>query len=230
MKKLTALLLAMLLALSFTACKKRDALKEESSEPAPAPAPAVIEPSSQQPSSEPEAEPEKLSQKYMDMLLGGTYYVDGTAIISVMGMKMESQMIIAVKGADSSISVTNDMTGFPITIRTITIDGKSYSVNDSDKSYSEAGSEMSLGSFNTDFSGVEYAGEGTGEFDGEELYYEEYTRGEDGVKLFFKDDKIAGLALVMPDMDMGEVHIRINGISENVPEHLVELPIGYTKK
>lgn len=227
MKRLTALLLALMLAISFTACKKRDTLKSEAPPSSPE-ASSVIEPSSQTPSSESEPEPEKQSQKYIDLLKGGSYYVDGTAIISVMGMKMESQMIIAVKGADSSISVTNDMTGIPITIRTLTIDGKSYTVNDSNKTYSEAEAAMSLGSFNTDFSSVEYSGEGTGDFDGEQLYFEEYSRGEDSVKLFFKDGRIAGLSLSVPDMEMGDVYIRINGLSENIPDHLVEMPIGYT--
>ncbi|HWP52057.1 MAG TPA: hypothetical protein VN626_10220 [Clostridia bacterium] len=168
--------------------------------------------------------------KYADILSKGTYYIDCTAAIEMEGMQLENTMLIAVKNGNSSISVSSDLSGMLVTMRTLVFDGNVYQVNDAQRSYTQIDSEQSANSFDTDFSSLRYIGEGIGTFFGETLPCSEYERGEQTVRFFLNDNTLLGLTQSIIDEQVSEIMLKINGLSANIPDKLVEMPIGYTKE
>lgn len=228
-KRLLVLLLA---ALLLFGCSKRDLSGEKQPSEPPKQEQIMEETSVSEPVSEPEKkEPkEPLSKKYAKMLQSQKYYIDCTAEIETEGMSFSNSMLIAVDGDNSSITVSSDLTGTLVTIRTLTLDGNIYMVNDTARSYMQIPPEQAANSFNTDFSDMEYIGEGSGDFCGEELYFEEYSKGDESIKLYFKDDNLTGLSRSIEDEEISEMTLKIAAISQNIPEKLITMPIGYQQQ
>lgn len=233
MRQLNIIILLALLITFCTACGKRD-LGLSSSTPSAVPndqSQSQAGPSDEAPASGPSiAQAENAAEKYADILRSGTYYIDCTAVIAMEGMQLENPMLIAVKGGNSSISVSNDLSGTPVTIRTLVFDGEVYRINDAQRSYMQIDPEQSANSFDTDFSELRYIGESSASFLGEALPCSEYARGEQTVRFFFDGDTLAGMTQSITGEQVGEVMLKIKGLSPNIPGKLVELPIGYTKE
>lgn len=171
-----------------------------------------------------------VAERYAEILRGGTYYIDCTAVIEMEGMQLENTMLIAVKGGNSSVSVSSDLSGALVTLRTLVYDGNVYQINDAQRSYTQIDPAQSANSFDTDFSALNYIGEGTGTFFGETLPCSEYERGEQTIRFFLNGNTLLGLTQSITDEQVGEIMLKINGLSANIPDRLVELPIGYSKE
>lgn len=233
MRQLSVVILIVLSVVLYTGCIKRDL---GLSSAAPSEIPSSQGQSQSEPGSQPAESGESASQtannaeKYADILRSGAYYIDCTAVIEMEGMQLENPMLIAVKGDNSSISVSSDLSGALVTIRTLVFDGNVYRINDAQRSYMQVDPEQSANSFDTDFSELRYIGEGTGTFLGGMRPCSEYARGEQTIRFFFDGSALIGLTQSIADEQVSEIMMKINGLSPNIPGKLVELPIGYTKE
>ncbi len=235
MKRIKLILLLVLLASIFTACSERDlglsssaAPKAESSSQSQVP--ALSEPV---PVSSGEATSQTLAnsaERYADILRGGTYYIDCNAVIEMEGMQLENGMLIAVEDGNSSISVSSDLSGALVTIRTLVFDGNVYQINDAQRSYQQIEPEQSANSFDTDFSALRYVGEGSGTFLDETRPCWEYERSGQTVRFFLNGGALMGMTQSITDEQASEITLKINALSANVPGQLVQMPIGYTKE
>lgn len=172
----------------------------------------------------------KLAKSYAEILSSGKYYIDCTAVIEYEGMTLTNPMLIAVDGENSSISVSSDLSGAMQTIRTLTFDGAVYMINDEQRSYMQIDDAQVSNSFNTDFSDMKYIGEGNEKFDGSEHDFIEFDCGGDSVKLFFDNDRLIGMTRSIADGEISQTVLKISGISQNIPDRLVAMPLGYTKQ
>lgn len=229
----TILLCVIMIALS-TACGKRNLesaspMAQESAQQSQS-TPAEVTLPQESSSADSQLE-ENLAENYAAILRNGNYYIDCTAVIEVQGMQLENPMLIAVAGENSSISISSDLSGVRTTLRTLTYEGNIYQVNDAQRSYRQIDPSQSMNSFDTDFSQLRYVGEGEELFCGETRLYAAYERGDDQTVRFFFDGKtLLGLTQPIMDDQADEMVLKINGLSPNIPQHLIEMPIGYTKQ
>lgn len=231
MKHAEKIILLAILIVIFAACSERDLKMSSSEQVSHSESQNQSQQLSSQESNEDSSEPEVVnSQKYADILKSGNYYIDCIAVIDMQGMKLENSMLIAVKDGNSSISVSSDLTGSLVTIRTLIYDGNVYTINDTQRSYIQIEPSEIKDSFNTDYSKLSYIGESEGEFCDETLSCSEYSEGEDIVRFFFKENKLVGITRSISDDQVSEMALIINGVSSNIPDHLIEVPIGYTKQ
>jgi len=178
-------------------------------------------------------EPEEKKQRakaYADILSSGKYYIDCTAEIEYEGMTLSNPMLIAVEGENSSITISSDLSGTMVTMRTLTLDGVVYMINDAARSFTEIPLEQTANSFDTDWSGMEYDLAGEEEFCGEMLEYEQYLQDGRAVKFFLDGDRLVGIGRATEDGEMTQTNLRINAISQNIPDRLIAYPIGYQKQ
>lgn len=202
-----------------TESEERESQSEASSQSAP-----------QESESEKPSAAQKLSQQYAKMLLEKKYYIDCTAVINMEGMTLENSMLIAVEGENSSISVSSDLSGTMKTMRTLTFEGNIYMVNDAQRTYMQIEASQSANSFNTDFSELQYEQNETADFCGEEKPCESYSCGEDTVRFFFENNALIGITRSIKDEQLNEMTLKVNGVSQNIPDRLVAMPLGYTKQ
>lgn len=234
MKQPKIILLIVILILLFTACRERDLGLSSSSASSGV---TVSQPQSDaqsaessSPVSQSSESAEEAAERYADILRSDTYYIDCTAVVEFEGMRLENPMLIAVRDGNSSISVSSDLSGALVTIRTLVYDGNVYQIDDTQRSYLQIDPEQSANSFDTDFSELAYIGEDTGDFLGETLPCLKYERQDQIIRLFLDGNALLGMTQSITDEQASEITLKINGISTNLPSHLVEIPMGYTKE
>ena len=240
MKKRFFIFTMLVLLLVFCSCSQRD-LGLSSSAPSDLQSSAVSQPQStsntevEKPSGESAPSVPSIAasaEMYAKILRSGTYYIDGTAVISFEGMTLENPMLIAVQEGNASVSISSDLSGATVTLRTLDYDGKTYSIDDAQRTYAEIEADQTANAnrFNIDYSELTFTGEGTHDFCGEMLPFTEYQQGEDTVRLYFNSNTLVGLSRTISDEQLGELVLKIKGLSGNIPARLVEMPIGYTKE
>lgn len=231
MKQLKIILQIVIFAILLTACSERNlGLSSSSVSSAVSGSPSQSDAQSAESSAPVFQASESTAERYVDILRSGTYYIDCTAVVEFEGMQIENPMLIAVRDGNSSISVSSDLSGALVTIRTLVYDGNVYQVNDTQRSYMQIDSEQSANSFDVDFSELRSVGENTGDFLGQTLPCAEYGRGDQTVRFFFDGNMLLGMTQSITDEEASKITLKINGMSANLPDHLVELPIGYTKE
>lgn len=232
MKQLSTIAIIVIIAILFTACSKRN-LGVSSSSTSSAPQNSQIQSAVESlptESGSATSQPVNAAEKYIDILKSGTYYIDCNAVIQMEGMQLENTMLIAAKDGNSSISVSSDLSGTLVTIRTLVYDGNVYQINDAQRSYMQIDAAQSANSFDIDFTNLRYVGESTGSFLGKTLPCSEYARGEQTIRLFFDSNTLLGMTQSITDEQANEIVLKINGLSANIPDQLVAIPIGYTKE
>ena len=232
MKQLSIIALIVILAILFTACSKRNlgvSSSSTSSAPQNSQNQSAVE-SLPTESNSATSQPVNAAEKYVDILKSGTYYIDCNAVIQMEGMQLENTMLIAAKDGNSSISVSSDLSGTLVTIRTLVYEGNVYQINDAQRSYMQIDAAQSANRFDIDFTNLRYVGESTGSFLGKTLPCSEYARGEQTVRLFFDGNTLLGMTQSITDEQANEIVLKINGLSANIPDQLVAMPIGYTKE
>jgi hypothetical protein len=190
------------------------------------------EPSAQMPAQSRQSEQDLplRSESYAALLKEGTYYLDCTALLTVEGLTLSNDMLIAVRGEDCSVTISGDLGGLPSTLRVLTLGAESYLMDDENRTYSPIDGAALQGAFDTDFSRLTYRGSGEDAFDTATLFYEEYAEGDGRVRFFFDGDRLLGLTRTVLDTQVDEIALRINGLSGNIPDRTLELPIGYTRQ
>ena len=232
MKQLSIIALIVIIAILFTACSKRNlgvSSSSTSSAPQNSQNQSAVE-SLPTESNSATSQPVNAAEKYVDILKSGTYYIDCNAVIQMEGMQLENTMLIAAKDRNSSISVSSDLSGTLVTIRTLVYEGNVYQINDAQRSYMQIDAAQSANRFDIDFTNLRYVGESTGSFLGKTLPCSEYARVEQTVRLFFDGNTLLGMTQSITDEQANEIVLKINGLSANIPDQLVAMPIGYTKE
>lgn len=234
MKQLIITVFIVILITLFTACSKRnlDVLSSSTSSESQNSQSLTQSVSESQPavSSETNSQAVNAAEKYVEILKSGTYYIDCNAVIEMEGMQLENAMLIAAKDGNSSISVSSDLSGTLVTIRTLVYDGNVYQINDAQRSYMKIDAAQSANSFDTDFSNLRYVGESTAPFLGETLPCSEYARGEQAIRFFFEGNTLLGMTQSITDDRANEIVLKVTGLSSNIPDQLVAMPLGYTKE
>lgn len=179
-------------------------------------------------STPPEAEEVLRSESVAALLAGGTYYLDGTSVIEIEGLRQENAVIVAADGGDSSVKTTSDLSGALTSMRVVTIGGRCWLVNDTTRTCTEVDPAEMAGGFDTDFSGLAFEERGQGLFDGETLDYEQYDQKGDTIRFFFDaQGRLAGLTRTIEDEQLAEMTLRINAVSGAIPAKTIALPEGY---
>lgn len=234
MKQLKTIMFIVILITLFTACSKRNlGVSSPSTSSAPQNSQALTQSVSESQSavsSETTSQAVNAAEKYVEILKSGTYYIDCSAVVDMDGMQLENAMLIAAKDGNSSISVSSDLSGTLVTIRTLVYDGNVYQINDAQRSYMKIDAAQSANSFDTDFTNLRYVGESTAPFLGETLPCSEYARGEQAIRFFFDGNTLLGMTQSITDERANEIVLKISGLSANIPDQLVAMPLGYTKE
>ncbi|MFV0498396.1 MAG: hypothetical protein ACK5L0_09575 [Candidatus Fimivivens sp.] len=230
MKQLNFLSLFVIFLLIFTACSGRDLDISSSSISSEAESNQSTSDPSRPELDESSSQPANVAEKYADILKSGTYYIDCNAVVEMEGMQLENAMLIAVDNGNSSISISSDLSGALVTIRTLIYEDNIYQINDAQRSYIQIDAAQSANSFDTDFTQLQYVGESVGSFLGETLPCSEYQRGNQTIRLFFDGNVLRGMTQSIDEAQANEIVLKINGLSPNIPDKLVALPLGYTKE
>lgn len=169
------------------------------------------------------------SGKFVEIMESGTYYLDSSTFVS----GIETSMQIAVDGSDSSVAVSG--IGFPV--RMLTLDGKTYYMNDDKKVYmvmegEEVPDPADNGIF--DYSGIEFGANGNGPIsdlagiDDNSYDYEEFNVGTGEemavVRYYFKGDNLYAIEAKMGGVGSTMV---INELTKDIPDGLMEMPSDY---
>lgn len=180
------------------------------------------------PEEEPEEDEPLRSEAVAKQLVSGVYYLDGTSIIEIEGLRLENAVTVAVDKGNSSVKTTSEMSGALTTMRVITLDGTTWLVNDTTKSCMKVNPEDMSGGFDTDFSHLTFEERGEGPFDGETMPYEQYDQQGDTIRFFFDaDGRLYGMTRTIEDEQLAEMTLKIRAISGNVPAKTIALPEGY---
>lgn len=234
MKQLKFSILIVIFILIFTSCGERNlnvswSPTSSAAQSSQTQSQSTLEPPPAE-SDESPSQPVNAAERYADILRSGTYYIDCDVVIEMEGMQLENAMLIAVSDSNSSISVSSDLSGGLVTIRTLIYEDNVYQINDAQRSYIQIDASQSANSFDTDFTELHYVGESNGPFLGETLPCSEYKRGDQTVRLFLDGNTLLGMTQSIAEEQANEIVLKINGLSPNIPDQLVALPLGYTKE
>lgn len=169
------------------------------------------------------------SGEFVKIMESGTYYLDCSAYVA--GVKTSMKM--AVAGKDSSVAITG--IGFPV--RVLTLDGKTYYMNDDKKIYmmmegAETSDLVDSGVF--DYSGIEFSANGKGTIsdltgiDDNAYDYEEFKAGTGEnaavVRYYLKSDNLYAIEVKVGKVSTTMV---INELTKDIPDGLMKMPSGY---
>lgn len=187
--------------------------------PAPtAPSPSAAAPSASAPAAELGG---LLSSTYAQLMRSGRYLMHYRGAVTAEGVTMEMECTLAVDGD----TISNTMTTEGMTARTLYLEDTVYSIDDASKTYRKL--DIPRDDFDSSFDAeLEYVGKGSATVNGREMDYEEY-RIEDGTLRFYFDGKT--LYAIVTQTEDGEAIMEILELSDQVPDDMLTLPVGYTE-
>ena len=203
MKKLIAILLTLIMALSLlTACGQPEGTGSGNGEN--------------------DSDNNKINAEapLIQWLLGGTCSFDGT--VSMLGY--EVSLSVAIDGDMQATAIEGMVAGINITQRSIIRDGIRYNISDINKTISETPQEPG------DKSGffiTEKVGEGTGEVNGKELPYVDYSTARGDILRLYLENK--AVYAIETELYGDTAVIIINKTAGSVPAGVFDPPAGYTQ-
>ena len=241
MKKIIATILLLILALSLAACgggnsgggsstAPADSTPSGGSSTAPADsapsggsstAPADSAPSVGSGSSAATAPPAPL----IGWMSEGKYSFDFTMTMESAEGSMESAGSMASDGGKSAMTVEMSIIGMTIKQKIIVKDGKTYLLDDGNKSYMEMPIGEAADSI-TDFSNLTLIGAGTGEIKGRTLPYEDYKQGGSGetVRYYLDGGQVYGIETSSTG---SKTTMIITNPKNSVPAGVFDIPADY---
>ncbi|MCL1819150.1 MAG: DUF6273 domain-containing protein [Oscillospiraceae bacterium] len=225
-RRFAAIILVLALALSFAACNRiddtvKDALSGEGGT-------ALSDTPNETSNTTPDVDPVDTDKDIIpsiQWLLDGTYSFDFTRIIEASGLWVDNNGSLAADGGNVAISGKTQVEGIVTDVRVIYKDGKSYSVDDEHKIVMESSDGSDLMAYIiTDYSGMVKTGEGTGEFNGITLPYEEYSGGYAGItaRFYLDNGVVCGI-----ENDGNELLLSVRNITNNIPAGTFDWPADY---
>ena len=201
MKKLIALVLALTMALSLAACNSEGGTTLTDKEALPS----------------------------IQWLINGTYSFDFTMIIEASGLWRDNSGRFEADAGKFALSGEMAIEGTLQKIRSIHKGGKSYTVYEENKTVLTEvppNEDDIPAELKTDYSRFIKIGEGTGEFDGRTLSYEEYADSAAGKSARFY---LEGGVLCGIETEGSELLLSIKNISNSVPAGIFDWPSDYTE-
>ena len=157
---------------------------------------------------------------FVNTFKGGSYHMKAKIIGGGTETPMESYVKTGMTAA------TMEAQGQ--TIRMIMRDNKTHMINDAEKTVMVMPTQPGLGNTpEVNVNSMSYIGNGTADFHGKNLPYDEYIQDVGGTTQFFVDgNKLAG----MRNINGGVVaDVVILEFDQNVPDSVFEIPAGYTQ-
>jgi ABC-type enterochelin transport system substrate-binding protein len=167
---------------------------------------------------------ERLAKVYTDMMQSSKYYMKYRTTIEMDGKKETAEMEMAVNGDDSALISSM-------------AHGKSHMVFKDEKSYlidhqnqtvmvMNSAAMKDIKETDIDTTGLTYKGNGTGDFLGKKLPYEEYSTESGTIKYYFDGKKLVGIEVIE-----GEISslMEVLEMSDRYPANMFTIPADYTK-
>ena len=162
----------------------------------------------------------RLTEDILQTILSGTFYIKMEApFMADMAMVIDFYM----KGDMTAIVIDSDSFSYRGVLR----DGKSYYILDDLKivMVSDIPAELDMVDMVNASESV-YVGEGSGDFNGKTLNYDEYVQSDGSHTFYFVDgESFVGMRYVMSDGTVNDVPIL--AFSKNVPNSVFEIPQDY---
>jgi hypothetical protein len=161
-------------------------------------------------------------------MLDGTYSYDFTMTMEGPEGGFEASGSMAADGDRFAQSQEMVVGGMRVKQRVIQRDGKMYTIDDENKYYLEMPVEAYTPDVGvTDYTGIKKIGSGTGDINGRRLPYEDYSMGTaDSEVRFYVDGK--DVYAIVTEVEGYKTTIIISNPSNRVPAGVFDLPAGYT--
>lgn len=170
------------------------------------------------------------SSEIMNTLVGGKYYMKYKA--EVAGFEMEGEMAADGDNTDAAASMLG------INIHTLTLDNKSYNIDDTNKIYTVADLEDADEAMEQanmmeemDYDAMKFSTSGKEEFNGQECSYDEYTFDAEGitstVRYYMDGKELKGMTVGTGEDQAQLMTMYIEEFSGKIPSGWLELPSGY---
>jgi predicted small lipoprotein YifL len=161
-----------------------------------------------------------LASTYLNIIKSEKYFIKYR--MNMEGVNNEISM--AVDGKNIAMSSKN---GEEIT-NVVIKDGSTYMINDTEKTVfvvPNDENETTIQEPITAYDELPINGEGTGEFLGRNLKYEEYEINGEYIRYYFDNDKIVGIESAD---DSGKYYIEILELTQDIPTEMFNIPTDYT--
>lgn len=170
---------------------------------------------------------DRLAKVYTDMMQSGKYYMKYRTTMEMDGKKEEAEMEIAVNGDDSAVISSMTFGKSHMVFK----DEKSYLIDHQNQTVMVINAATMEGMENMqeadiDTTGLTYKGNGTGDFLGKKLPYEEYSTESGTIKYYFDGKKLVGMEV--KDGEMTSL-MEVLEMSSKYPTDMFTIPAGYTK-
>ncbi|MDR0839908.1 MAG: hypothetical protein LBN26_00755 [Christensenellaceae bacterium] len=231
-KKLLALALALVLALSLVACGGNPPAAVDNGSPVPAQAepaqPAPEAPAPAETEAQAPAEGGQAMSSLISWMKSGTFSYDFDMTSEGGGQKTQASGSMAMDGNNIAITTETTAEGQKIKAKIIIKDGTTYIIDDMSKTIlimANAGAEMT-GGIASDYSDIALVGSGTGEINGKTLPYEEYASEGVTIKYYLEGGQVYGTE---SEYEGYKTVMIITNPSNKIPAGAFDLPAGYTE-
>lgn len=235
MKKVFAIVLAVLLVFALMACGAKDAVQDavrdvldDSSTPSSSPATTSTPAAPDTSSSETGAGTGDgaAMESLIDWMMGGTFSYDFTLYSEYDGMVSEGKGSVAMSGGNYAMTSEQTTDGVTSKARILVLDDVTYIIDDESKLIMKmSGGGLDLtGGMPTDYEEMVETGSGEGEVNGRTLPYTEYT--VEGVVVRYYMD--GGMVYATESTYEGSYSLMIiTNATNTVPAGAFDLPEGY---
>ncbi len=167
---------------------------------------------------------DRLAKVYTDMMQSGKYYMKYRTTIEMDGKKETAEMETAVNGDDSAVISSMPLGKSHMVFK----DEKSYFIDHQNRTVMVINSAAMEGMEEADIdtTGLTYKGNGTGDFLGKKLPYEEYSTESGTIKYYFDGKKLVGMEVI--DEEMTSL-MEVLEMSNSYPADMFTIPADYTK-
>ena len=161
---------------------------------------------------------------------GGTFSYDYVSTFVSEEMTMEMTGIMAMDGEKMAMTSESDLGALVVKSKVIFRDGYTYVVDDDKEMimiFTGFNVDMAGGAIK-DYSGMVKTGSGTGEIGDKTLPYEEYLESLSGskIKYFIEDGQVYG---TISELDGAITTMMITNAKNSVPAGIFDLPAGYVE-
>ncbi len=165
---------------------------------------------------------DRLSKAYTDIFQGDRYFMKYRTIMDMDGEDVEAQIEMAVDG--DMMAMKTLLPG--VESHMINKDEKMYMVDHNTKTVMvmNIASAPDMEDPDQYTAGISYIGDGTGDFLGRSLPFEEYAVETGTIKYFFDGKALAGMIF---HTQAGDQVMEILEISDKVPEEMFDIPENY---
>ena len=224
MKKLVALVLALLLVLPMAGCSLVKDLVESKVKD------AISDVIDDIGDTIDDNMPGDTGGSLLDWMVDGTFSYDFTVTSEYDGMSSESAGSVAYDHGNMAISNEQEVDGAMVKSRIIILDGTMYVIDDTNQMIINMGkaSRELTGLIAVDYEDMTLIGSGEGEVNGRTLPYDEYEVDGITTRFYMDGGQVYAIESTLTEENAWSLMI-ISNASNKVPEGVFDLPEGYTE-